>query len=95
MQIIPENLVPRLWYREVRTRAEVPEPVPRNRRNRGFITETGTELKNKYCPNTNINMVSFAKTTTVYRVIFVVRLGVASSYPNRRQLSNNKNKTPW
>ena len=39
-------------YQEAGTRTEVPEPVPWNRRNRGFSTETGAKLKNQYRPNT-------------------------------------------
>ena len=39
--------VPKPCYGEVGTRPEVPEPVPWNRRNGGFSTETETELKNQ------------------------------------------------
>ena len=49
----PENLVPNPWYREAGTRIEVPEPVLWQRRNRGFSTKTGTELKKQYCINTS------------------------------------------
>ena len=49
----PENLVPKPWYREVGIQIEVPEPVLWQRRNRGFSTKTGTELKNQYCINTS------------------------------------------
>ena len=56
MQIPPENLVPKPWYGESGTRTEVPEPVPWNRRNQGFSTETGTELKNQDRTNTSQNV---------------------------------------
>ena len=39
------------WYQEG---TEVPEPAPWNRRNRGFSTRTGTELKNQHRPNTTL-----------------------------------------
>ena len=50
MQILHAKFVPKNWYQEVGTRAVVPEPIPWNRRNRGF--GTGIELKNKYSYNT-------------------------------------------
>ena len=54
VQITPENLVRKPWYREEGTRTEIPEPVPWSCMNRGFCTETETEPKNQFRPNTNI-----------------------------------------
>ena len=48
----PENLVLKPWYQDVGTRAEVPEPIPWNRCDRVFSTETGNELKNQNRTNT-------------------------------------------
>ena len=52
MQIPPLNLVLKPKYRKVGTGTEVPEPIPWNRRDRDVSTETATELRNQYCPNT-------------------------------------------
>ena len=56
MHMTSENIVPKPWYQELGTRTAVLEPVPWNRRNRGFNTITGDELKNQY--HTNITILS-------------------------------------
>ena len=74
MQIIPwKPCTP--WYRKVGTRTKVQEPVPWNHMNWGFSTETGTDMKIQYRPNT-----IFYLDKCIYLTVFYLSMWMSITY---------------